>query len=358
MDRREFLKSTGGLTGVALTGLAANSLGGRAAWAGGGAAPASAPTSAPAEPAAPLFEGQPSAEPITPNTTPEAKAVLKYIQQVFGKKILAAQHGGVLTRAEYVFSVTGKYPAIWGTDLINRNGDDRNFAFVTDVWKRGAIPTVMWHWGAPTLGDGYEQSKGKIDVNQCFIEGTPENKAMWVDLKSRADFLTRLRDAKVPVLWRPYHECSGGWFWWDKSGGEPFKKLWKTMYDYFTKERGLNNLLWVLGFCGTPKPTYYTGEGTYDILGGDIYAKAGPYADLYGKVKTIGGGTKTPICLHECGVPPVPEQCQEAKALWSWFMVWDSFIQGVDKTLLKSIYASDLTITLDKLPKWADLIGK
>jgi hypothetical protein len=42
---------------------------------------------------------------------------------------------------EYVFKTTGKYPAIWGTDLISRNRDNNNFAFVTDAWKRG--------WPAP-----------------------------------------------------------------------------------------------------------------------------------------------------------------------------------------------------------------
>ena len=334
VNRRKFLKSSAGLTGIALAGLALDPFGANSVLA------ADAPAA-----------GLPPLDPITPNASPEAKTVLNYIRANFGKKILAAQHGGVMTRPEYVFNTTGKYPAIWGTDLIMRSGDDRNFTFITNAWKRGAIPTVMWHWGAPTKGDGYEQSKSTIDVSLCFKEGTPEHDALWVDLKSRADFLTRIRDARVPVLWRPYHECSGGWFWWDKSGPELFIRLWKTMYDYFTKERGLNNLIWVLGFCGTPKATYYTGPGTYDIIGGDTYGKNGPYASLFETVKKIGG-TSAPITLHECGTPPDPTQCQAQNAMWSWFMVWDSFIEGVDKAFLKSIYNNDLVLTLDKLPQW------
>jgi len=332
VNRRQFLKSSAGATGLALAGLALDPL--SAVFAADAPAP-----------------GLPPLDPISPNASPEAKLVLNYIRGNFGKKILAAQHGGVMARMDYVFNTTGKYPAIWGTDLIARRNDDNNYAFITNTWKRGAIPTVMWHWGAPTKGDGYEQSKSTIDVSQCFKEGTPEHDALWVDLKSRADFLTRIRDAHVPVLWRPYHECSGGWFWWDKSGPELFIKLWKTMYDYFTKERGLNNLIWVLGFCGTPKATYYTGPGTYDIIGGDTYGKNGPYASLFETVKKIGG-TSTPITLHECGTPPDPAQCQAQNAMWSWFMVWDSFIEGVDKAFLKSIYNNDLVLTLDKLPKW------
>jgi hypothetical protein len=335
VNRRKFLKRGAGVAGLALAGLAAGPFGLGNAWA------ADAPAAA----------GLPPLDPITPNASPEAKTILNFVRANFGRKILAAQHGGRMERVDYVFDTTGKYPAIWGTDLINRKGDDNNFTFITNAWKRGAIPTVMWHWGAPTLGDGYEQSKSTIDVNKCFQAGTPEHDAFWVDLKSRADFLTRIRDAHVPVLWRPYHECSGGWFWWDKSGPELFIRLWKTMYDYFTKDRGLNNLIWVLGFCGTPKATYYPGPGTHDIIGGDTYGKNGPYASLFESVKKIGG-TNLPITLHECGTPPDPSQCQSQHAMWSWFMVWDSFIEGVDKTLLKSVYNNDLTLTLDKLPNF------
>ena len=38
--------------------------------------------------------------------------------------------------------------------------------------------------------------------------------------------------------------------------------------------------------------------------------------------------------------------------MWSWFMVWDSFIEGVDKAFLKTVYTNDLVLTLDQLPKW------
>jgi hypothetical protein len=333
MNRRRFLKSTAGLTGMALSGLAINPSGSNPLLAAAPVTPNAVP------------------DPVTPNASPEAKTILKFIYDNFGKKIIAAQHGGRQERPDYVFKTTGKYPAIWGTDLINRRGDDNNFTFVTNAWKRGAIPTIMWHWGAPTKGDGYEQSKSTIDVNKCFTEGTPEHDAMWVDLKSRADFLTRLRDAHVPVLWRPMHECSGGWFWWDKGGGALFVKLWKTMFDYFSKERALDNLIWVHGFCGNPKPEYKAATGSYDIIGGDTYGGTGPWAKLYKQVQDMGG-TKMPICLHECGTPPDPAQCKSQNAMWSWFMVWDSFIEKVDKTHLKNVYTSDLVLTLDKLPKW------
>ncbi|MCJ7449945.1 MAG: glycoside hydrolase family 3 C-terminal domain-containing protein [Bacteroidales bacterium] len=140
--------------------------------------------------------------PVTPNASQEARALLNYLYSVYGKKTLPGQ-----------------------------------------MW----VP-----WGAPSIGEGYENSKKEINIDRCFEPGTEEYKAMWSDLKRIADHLTELRDANVPVLWRPMHECDGNWFWYGKQGGERFVKLWRTMFDYFTKERKLNNLVWVLCHTGEP----------------------------------------------------------------------------------------------------------
>jgi beta-mannanase len=66
------------------------------------------------------------------------------------------------------------------------------------------------------------------------------------DLKGHADYLEQLAKARVPVLWRPLHEIEGGWFWWtDSEKPENTAALWRFMFDYFTKERKLHNLIWV-----------------------------------------------------------------------------------------------------------------
>ena len=154
-----------------------------------------------------------------------------------------------------------------GADLITESANNNEIQNLINWWKAGGIPTLMWHWGAPGVGEGYENSKAEIDINRCFQEGTVEYNEMWRELKLKADHLQVLRDAHVPVLWRPLHELNGNWFWWGKKGPEQFKRLWITMYNYFVHDRGLNNLIWVLCYTGSPDGAWYPGDQYVDIAG-------------------------------------------------------------------------------------------
>lgn len=292
--------------------------------------------------------------PVTPNASPEAKALLNYIYSIKGEKILSGQQG--MQEPEYIKEVTGYYPAIKGHDFIHENQNKDVVASVIDWWNKGGIPTVMWHWGAPSIGQGYENSKKLIDIERCFQEGTPENKAMWSDLKRIADYLTMIRDANVPIIWRPMHECDGDWFWYGKGTGEQYNRLWRTMFDYFTKERGLNNLIWVLCHTGDPTAEYDPGEEYYDIAGADSYSNEQVRKEMYDKVKMIHGDIR-PIAYHECGTLPDPDKCKQQGVDWSWFMLWSrEYCTGHDKEELKRIYDNDRVLTLDELPNIMDYL--
>lgn len=228
-----------------------------------------------------------SPRPVTPGASDEAKALLNYIYSIKGYKVLSGQQG--LTEVDYVNNITGRYPAVKGHDLIHEKENKAVVESIIDWWNRGGIPTLMWHWGAPGKGEGYENSKKEIDIDLCFKEGTVENKAMWDDLHRVADWLTILRDAKVPVIWRPMHECEGDWFWYGKGTGQQFNRLWRTMFEYFTKERKLNNLIWVLCHTGEPTAEYDPGEGYYDIVGADSYSKERVRKEMYSCVRLIHG---------------------------------------------------------------------
>jgi hypothetical protein len=298
-----------------------------------------------------------STDPVTPNASPEARALLNFLHAMYGKKTLSGQMWAPLggDEIETIHRITGKYPAIRGQDYIHEKANKHENQLAIDWWKAGGIPTVMWHWGAPSRGEGYEQSKMTIDIDRCFQPGTTENLAMWNDLKRIADHLTVLRDAHVPVLWRPMHECDGGWFWYSKGGGERFVKLWRTMFDYFTKERKLDNLIWVLCHCGTPKADFDPGRNYYDIVGGDTYGK-GIQQSLFEKVKSIHGDA-IPICYHECGTLPDPDECFRNNVTWSWWMLWHTrYLARHDREALTHIYNDEQVLTRDELPNILDYL--
>jgi mannan endo-1,4-beta-mannosidase len=96
-------------------------------------------------------------------------------------------------------------------------------------------------------------------------------------LKFAADGLTELRDAGVVVIWRPFHEMNGAWFWWGWQAKADFVALWRDMHQYFTQERGLNNLIWAYSpnaawdKWATPPNFYYPGGDVVDLVGMDFY---------------------------------------------------------------------------------------
>jgi hypothetical protein len=283
----------------------------------------------------------------------EAKALYAYIKQQFGKKILSGQmwSGWGIDELKYIEEVTGKLPAIRGMDFIHQRDNQKEVDRAIDWWKTGGIPTIMWHMGAPSIGDGYENSKKAIDIDKVFEAGTQEHNVFFEELKIKGDLLEQLKKQNVPVLWRPFHELNGNWFWWGKQGPEKFKKLWIAMYNYYVKERKLDNLIWVLCYTGKPEAAWYPGDQYVDIAGADTYSKDnGTQAQMYNEVQAIVG-SKVPITYHECGIPPDPEKCKKEGVMWSWWMEWHTgHLRSLDKEYLRLLYNHDLIITKDELP--------
>lgn len=106
---------------------------------------------------------------------------------------------------------------------------------------------------------------------------TPGGKAhaTWVAQLDRiADALAELQAAGVVVIWRPFHEMNGGWFWWKRRNPKQFRELWRHMFRYYTQERKLHNLLWYWSpsaTAGTPAMDYYPGGDYCDLVGLDYY---------------------------------------------------------------------------------------
>ncbi|RIX59609.1 hypothetical protein D3P08_05595 [Paenibacillus nanensis] len=304
-----------------------------------------------------------------PEATPEAKALMSYLASQYGRKIISGQQ--TLEDVEWIKQQTGKYPAIFSTDLMDYSPSRvENGATSTEVEKmiawynRGGIVALCWHWNAPKGIGGNEPGKEwwrgfyteytTFDVEYALQHPDSEDYQLLIrDIDAIAVQLKRLQDAGVPVLWRPLHEAEGGWFWWGAKGPEPTKQLWNLMYDRLTNYHNLNNLIWV---WNSEKADWYPGDDVVDIASVDIYNPAGDYnpsiARYEGLVSLVND--KKVVGLAENGPIPDPDMLQTYGADWSFFSTWTgSFIKdGNTNTAehLHKVYHHDYVITLDELP--------
>ncbi len=107
---------------------------------------------------------------------------------------------------KYIKEVTSKQPAIRGMDFINDRENEAEVTRAIEWRKGGGIPTIMSHWGTPSNGEGYENSRKPVNIDSIFIEGTSHYKSFWYELERKANLLQKIKDATVPILWGPFHE--------------------------------------------------------------------------------------------------------------------------------------------------------
>ncbi|RYE27318.1 MAG: glycosyl hydrolase family 26 [Sphingobacteriaceae bacterium] len=302
-------------------------------------------------------------DPVNPNATPEVKKLLSYLYDISGKGIISGQHNYNQNMNQFSDSVkviTGKNPKLWGTDFIWNGTKDNGQAVVDEAIrknKEGYLVSLMWHEGRPTDDAPYgwkESIQGKLTDAQwqeLITPNTELNKRWLAQVDKIASYLKQLQDAHVPVLWRPYHEMNGVWFWWgNRPGKNGVTKLWKMMYNRFMNIHHLNNLLWVWGANGPrdipkdeayPYKNFYPGAAYVDILGTDIYHFDYEQKDYYELLELAKGKI---IALTEVGELPKPE-ILEAQPKWAWFMVWSHWILTDNtKDRVKEVYSGAKTI--------------
>lgn len=172
----------------------------------------------------------------------------------------------------------------------------------------------------PNPGDGYAFYKEEttFDAANATVEGTWENDFFKQDLANIATYLKLLKEADIPVIWRPFHEAAGGWFWWGKDAAS-FKAVWIAMFNYF-KAEGLDNLIWV--YTAEPNDAeWYPGDAYVDIVGRDLYNQdsAGCTTEFNTVAATYGNKL---IALSECGTVGTISEQWTSGAKWLWFMPW------------------------------------
>ena len=307
-------------------------------------------------------------QPVNPNASKEAKELLKTIYAMKGDSILSGQHNypGTLSEStEEVHEITGEYPVVWGQDFGFTQDDkdgiiyrERNMQEAIKKHEEGYIITLMWHAVRPIDDepDGWKESvQNELtdkEWSDLVTPGTPLHERWLKQLDEVAGHLKVLRDAKIPVLWRPYHEMNGGWFWWgDKKGEDGYQALWRNMYDYFTNHHKLNNLIWVWNAnalrnknIGAYKE-YYPGPDVVDILATDFYGNDLYSMKDYNSLLELAQGK--PIAIGECGPLPSPEVIEDQPE-WTWFMCWARMItrQNTEEEII-DVYKYKQVLNLD-----------
>ncbi|WP_445455152.1 glycoside hydrolase family 26 protein [Flavobacterium sp. HNIBRBA15423] len=192
--------------------------------------------------------------------------------------------------------VTGDYPAVYGWDIGGLEKDspnnidgvpfDKMKNWITEIYNRGGVNTISWHMDNPYTGknswDTTPNSLASIlpngEKHQLYIT--------WLD--KAADFFNSLKGKggkKIPILYRPFHELTGNWFWWCKNNGSPkeFKELWKFTIDYWRNTKKVHNLIIVYNTADFMTKEdfmeYYPGNDLVDMLSFDNYIYKNPTED-------------------------------------------------------------------------------
>ena len=179
---------------------------------------------------------------INPNATEETKRLMSYLCDIYGEYILSGQYcdeGPYGKEMQVIKNVTGKQPAVLGMDLMDytpvnaSHGSSQKIVLnAINHWKNGGIVELQWHWNTPEeyataewWGTFYtENTRWNL---KKIMNGQDEAgyEAMLKDIEAISKPLLELQEAGVPVLFRPLHEASGGWFWWGASGPEAYLEL-------------------------------------------------------------------------------------------------------------------------------------
>lgn len=319
------------------------------------------------------------------NADYNTQALYNYLCENYGKKVILGQHDSVGNTAEteLIHNTTGKYPAIRYGDMTMFT--DKNYTADNEIpsalsWaKDGGIVAYMWHWTAPGEDSCYaEETKfdlskavTKKDISQLTIEEiellqksgkiSKECLELVKDIDAVSKQLALLRDEGIPVIWRPLHEASNGYFWWGKDA-DSYKWLWKLMYNRQTKYHKLNNLIWI---WSAQNANWYVGDDSCDILSVDVYDNGNKSGQINSLLFLRSICANKPIAMSECGSFPSIQNIANEKAMWSFIGQWGgNFLMNEDGSLaedsntadeLAEMYNNNLVITREDLPDLAKL---
>ncbi len=201
------------------------------------------------------------------------------------------QFTGVSTTQSDVKTLTGAYPAVYGHDFLQIANFTSGAWFdyeksiartlTIEAYNRGGVNTYCWHYANPVSKGSFYWADSPVEAVSKILPGGSENETFKASLKTVADYAKTLigADGKlIPVIFRPFHEMDGNWFWWGNGHCTPaqYISLYQYTVTYLRDELGVHNFL----FAWSPDRTfttqtqylnYYPGDNYVDLLGTDNY---------------------------------------------------------------------------------------
>ena len=237
------------------------------------------------------------------NATPETKALFLNLAKLSQNHTLfghqhATEYGhgwsGDEDRSD-VKSVTGSHPAVIGVDIMGFSGQPENQIqqtkaklrkIVADTYNRGGVVTVAWHFSNPVSGGGFywKDSISKPAVKYIIPGGEAHEQYKQI-LRGVAEWANETKGADgkvVPMIFRPYHEFDGGWFWWGKPHctREEFIDLWRFTVSYLRDSLNVHSFIYAFSPDNrfTSEEQFlerYPGDEWVDMVGMDNYGDMG-----------------------------------------------------------------------------------
>lgn len=288
--------------------------------------------------------------PIDRKATVETVHLYRNLKKLLGKGILFGHQDDLAYGVGWKYvpgksdvkEVTGDFPALYGFELggleverlVNLDSVpfDRMRAFIQTAYERGGVITLSWHLQNPLTGKtAWDPAPGTV---ASILPGGEKNGRYQTWLDRIASFLSSLKGKQgeyIPVIFRPFHEWNGGWFWWGKKNCTPqeLQSLWQFTVHYLRDVKNIHHLLFAFNtdrFSSSAEYLErYPGDDWADILGFDIYQReSGEKANqqfvadmgaMLGKLDVIASERNKIPALTEFGFGTLPDSTWWTKVL-------------------------------------------
>ncbi len=295
-----------------------------------------------------------------------ARRLLGYFYKIRGEHILAGQHDYLEAPdaiVDAIYGVTGRYPALHGYELgaISGQTEDkvraarRRVVESAEQWSSaGGIVEFTYHARYPGgcyCWDQVQRPTSDAELTVILTPGSAKNIQFINDLDDIANSLMALQNLGIPVMFRPFHEMNGAWFWWGNK--RMFANLWSLIYERLVRHHRIRNLLWVWSPNAPaedvlPYPDFYPGDARTDVVALDIYGGAFSQ-QVYDDLRRFAGNK--PMAIGENGELPTTETLARQPD-WIWQMNWGklAFEKNTPETL-SAFYFHPRAITRQRV-RW------